>query len=68
MLSFYLTIFFFFLIFNFFFLISCDCGDDDCKHGETAAKIGAICDLIFECFQFLLSNFNPHSKDSFKGK
>ena len=66
MLSFYLTIFFFFLIFFFFFF--CDCGDDDCKHGETAAKIGAICDLIFECFQFLLSNFNPHSKDSFKGK
>ena len=41
--------------------ISFDCGDV-CKHGETAAKIAA------KCFQFLFSNFNPHSKESFKGK
>ena len=52
---------------KFFFWLSCDCGDDF-KHGETAAKIAAICDLIFECFQFLFSNFNPHCKGSFKGK
>ena len=50
-----------------FFLLSCDCGDD-CKHGDIAAKIAAVCDLIFKCFQFLFSNFNPHSKGSFEGK